>query len=355
VKSMVGTKTPFQREVEEQGEALRRMVAFYRNEGRSLLRQWKTMLKDASGNLLFAGMGTSYYSPLVIKSLLASKGIMTTIFEAGELLHYELKGVHRDDLMVLISQSGESIETCRVAKKLKGFCQLVAIVNNETSELAGYADLVLPLKAGEELSVSNKTYTNTLGLLNMMGIVAASKDLEKETNALINISFLMDDFLQSRAEEIKLADEHLKDATIIHFLSRGPSLVGAFQGALSSMEGGRMPATAMSCGTFRHGPFELVGEGHHAIFYIPSSSPGKLVRKMVLEMAQKGSRIVAFSASSERIENSHVLEVAFTTVDDRHLPIAAATAQELLLDKIASRRGLIFGTYRHITKVTKME
>ena len=104
-------KTPFQREIKEQGEALRRMVEFYRNGGRPLMRQWKTMLKNTRGNLLFTGMGTSHYSPLVIKYLLASKGIMASIFEAGELLHYELDVVRRDDLMVLISQSGESIET----------------------------------------------------------------------------------------------------------------------------------------------------------------------------------------------------------------------------------------------------
>jgi len=348
-------KTPFEREIEEQGEALRRMVAFYKNEGSPLLRRWKMMLKDMRGNLLFAGMGTSHFSPLVIKSLLASKGIMASIFEAGELLHYELKAVHENDLIVLVSQSGETIETCRVAEKLKDFSQIVAIVNDEKSKLASYADLVLPLKAGEEISITNKTYTNTLGLLNMMGIVAVSKDLEKETNALIDASFHMDSFLQNRAEQISLAEEHLKDVITLHFLSRGPSLAGAFQGALTFMEGARMTTVAMPCGSFRHGPFELVGEGHHAIVYVPASQTEKLVTKMVLEMAKKGSRILAFSAGSERIQNPRILEISFTNVEDRHLPIAAATAQELLLDRIALRRGLTCGEFRHAAKITKVE
>jgi len=348
-------KTSFRREIEGQGEALRRMVAFYRNEGSALLRRWKMMLKNTSGNLLFAGMGTSHFSPLVIKPLLDSKGILASIFEAGELLHYELKVVHKNDLVVLISQSGETIETCLVAEKLKDFSHIVAIVNDETSRLASYADLVLPLKAGEEISISNKTYTNTLGLLNMMGIIAVSKNLGKEMNALIDVSFHMDRFLQSRAEQISIVEEHIKDARALHFLSRGPSLVGAFQGALTFMEGARMTTAAMPCGSFRHGPFELVGEGHSAIVYIPTSQTGKLVTQMVSEMANKGSRIVVFSASSERIENSHVLEITFTNVEDRHLPIAAATAQELLLDRIALRRGLICGEFRHATKITRVE
>ena len=331
------------------------MVAFYRNEGRPLLRRWKMMLKNTSGNLLFAGMGTSHYSPLVIKPLLASKGILASIFEAGELLHYELRVVHKNDLMVLISQSGETVETCLVAEKLKDFSHIVAIVNDETSRLASYADLVLPLKAGEEISITNKTYTNTLGLLNIVGTIAVSKDLGNEMGALIDASFHMDTFLQSRAEEISLAEEHLRDAITLHFLSRGPALVGAFQGALTFMEGAHMTTMAMPCSSFRHGPFELVGEGHHAIVYIPSSPPRKLVKRMVSEMAQKGSRIVVFSANPEKIKSPRVLEIAFPTVDDRHLPIAAATAQELLLDRIASRRGLICGLFRHATKITRVE
>ncbi|MDH5440888.1 MAG: SIS domain-containing protein [Candidatus Bathyarchaeota archaeon] len=348
-------KTAFQREIERQGEALRRMVVFYRNEGRQLLGQWKRILKRAHGNLIFTGMGTSFYTPLVIKSLLASEGVLATIFEAGELLNYELDVVHKDDLVVLISQSGESIETCKVAENLRGLCKSVAIVNDEASRLPSCADLVLHLKAGDETSITNRTYTNTLGLLNMMGVVALSQDLEKEMNSLVNASYHMDSFLHSRAEEITLAEQLLKDATTLHFLSRGPALVGAYQGALTFMEGARMTASAMPCGSFRHGPFELVGEEHHAIVYIPSSPPGRSVTRMVSEMAQKGSHIVAFSASSERIENPHVLEIVFLNVEDRQLPIAAATAQELLLDRIASRRGLTCGVFRHIAKVTRVE
>ncbi|RJS76071.1 SIS domain-containing protein [Candidatus Bathyarchaeota archaeon] len=349
------SKTAFRQEVEEQGEALRRMISFYEKEGRQLLRQWEKMYCHTNGALVFSGMGTSYYAPLVIKPLLASKGIKTLIFEAGELLHYELKAISKDDLVMLVSQSGESVETCQVAEKLKNLCRLVAVVNDEESKLAGYADLVLPLKAGEETSITNKTYTNTLGILNMMGVIAVSRDLRKETDALSAASFHMDSFLQNRYEEIRLAEEHLKDAATLHFLSRGPSLVGAFQGALTFMEGARMTTVAMPCGSFRHGPFELVGEDHHAIVYVPSSKTKNLVKRMVLEMAQKGSTILAFSADSKKIESPRVLNIAFKDVDDRHLPIAAATAQELLLDRIASRRGLTCGVFRYGAKITRKE
>jgi len=348
-------KTAFQREIDEQGEALRKLITFYRQEGNPLLKKWKRLLSKTDGNLLFAGMGTSFFSPVVIKPLLASGGIMASIFEAGELLHYELKAVHKKDLIVLISQSGESIETCKVAEKLKSNCPLVAIVNDEDSTLARHGDLVLPLIAGEEKSITTKTYSNTLGLLNMMGVIAINGNLEKELNNLEEVSFQMDSFLEGRAEEVNPAAKELENADSIHFLSRGPSMAGAYQGALTFIEGARMTALAMPCGSFRHGPFELVREGHHAIVYVPSSQNGRIVTKMVSEMADKGSHVVAFSVNTARIERSGVLEIAFPKTSDRHLPIAAAVPQELLLDKIASLRGLTCGLFEHGSKITKVE
>ena len=348
-------KTSFQCEIDEQGEALRRMIAFYRQEGTRLLKKWKKLLSKMDGNLLFAGMGTSFFSPFVIKPLLASKGILASIYEAGELLHYELKAVHKNDLIVLTSQSGESLETCKVAEQLNNTCPIVAIVNNEDSTLARHGDLMLPLVAGEEKSITTKTYTNTIGLLNMMGVTAVSGDLEKELNTLTEASFQMDSFLESRAEEVTIATKKLENANTIHFLSRGPSMAGAFQGALIFMEGARMTAIAMPCGSFRHGPFELVRKGHHAIVYVPSSQNGRLVIKMVSEMADKGSRIVAFSANTKKIKRNGVFEITFPKTDDRHLSIAAATPQELLLDKIASLRGLTCGLLEHGSKITMVE
>ncbi|MBS7614644.1 SIS domain-containing protein [Candidatus Bathyarchaeota archaeon] len=348
-------KTDFQCEIEEQGEALRNLISFYGQEGNRLLKKWKKMLSKMYGNLLFSGMGTSFFSPLIIKPLLASRGIMASIYEAGELLHYELKAVHKKDLIVLISQSGESIETCKVAEKLKNTCPIVVIVNNEDSTLAGYGDLVLPMVAGEEKSITTKTYTNTLGLLNMMGVTAVCDNLEKELNNLKEASFQMDSFLESRAEEVDFAVKKLENVNVINFLSRGPSMAGAFQGALTFMEGARITALAMPCGSFRHGSFELVREGHHAIVYVPSSQTGRLVIKMISEMTNKGSRIVAFSANTIRIKRNEAFEITFPKTNDRHLPIAAATPQELMLDKIASLRGLTCGIFQYGSKITKVE
>jgi len=344
--------------MEERREAIRIMIKFYGENGRSLLEEWTKMLgrtRKADGNLIFSGMGTSFISPLIIRPLLASKGITSFMFEAGEFLHYGLGTVRSKDLIVLISQSGESIETCRIAEEMKGLCPIIAIVNDEESTLAGYGDLVLPMTAGEEASITTKTYTNTLGLLNIMGVTAVSGNLEKEMESLIESSFHMDDFLENRSDEIKAAEEHLKNASALHFLTRGPALAGAFQGALTFMEGAHLTAVAMPCGSFRHGPIELIGKGHRAIVYVPSSETRGLVVRMISEMAERGSHIVAFSSGSMEIDDPNIVEISFPEVDDRHLPISAATAQELLLDRIASRRGLKCGVFKHTSKVTKIE
>ncbi|MCL6646009.1 MAG: SIS domain-containing protein, partial [Dehalococcoidia bacterium] len=93
------------------------------------------------------------------------------LVEAGELLHYGAAAVGPDEVIVAISQSGESVETRRLVEQVRG-ARVLGITNQDgAGEFCRLCDVVLPILAGPESAVSTKTHVNSL--LVAMRLVAA--------------------------------------------------------------------------------------------------------------------------------------------------------------------------------------
>jgi len=104
----------------------------------------------------------------------------------------------------------------------------------------------------------------------------------------------------------------------------------------------------------RHGPFEIVGSGHHAVMFASEGHGGDLLRGMALEMAELGSRVVLFT-SSEVAEHANLVTIVLKPGDPELFSLACAVPQELLLDRMASHRGWTAGVFERGGKVTERE
>ncbi len=153
----------FFQEVLQEPEALRSLTNFYRREGRPLLAKWRE-LADKHRRIVFTGMGTSGFVAESILPGLAEQGIDATTVDAGEMLHYPRSF---SGLEVLVSQSGESAETRKLAERLSN-SEWVGITNNPESTIGRRAGLNLQMRAGHETGIANKTYVNTLALMFLM-------------------------------------------------------------------------------------------------------------------------------------------------------------------------------------------
>ena len=150
----------FEADIRAQGDLLGEVLVSYRDSG---------PLRNAAGLLspgrpvVFTGMGSSLAAARPAAARVAAAGVWANAIEAGELLHYGLDGLPEGSLVVLISQSGRSAETLAVGQRLReaGGRPIIAIVNDLASPMAGLADLVLPMNAGYEATVSTKTYIST--------------------------------------------------------------------------------------------------------------------------------------------------------------------------------------------------
>lgn len=335
-------------EITQQPEELRRLIAFYAgDEGCERLRRWTVMARSA-GRVHFTGMGTSAFAAETVLASLARHGVDATTDDAGELLHdpRPLTG-----LSVLVSQSGESVETRRLLDILDLSRGMVAITNAPESTIARAASLVLPLLAGDESAISTKTYVNTLAVLFLLDRTLAGDDIIalEALGRIADVMPVVDPGLLAHAAAL------IADTGAIQFIARGPAMAAARQAALTFMEGTHSNCTALTGGAFRHGPFELVGPDHRAVIYISGGPTADLLTTMATEIAAYGSHVVAIT--------NRELDLPADTCAVLHVPqspevlfsLAAATTQELLLGAVARQRGIEAGVFRYGGKITTHE
>src|SRR6266700_2199923 len=127
---------PMMEEVIQQPAALAGVRKFYNSPGaiphntlRKLVTQWPP-------TVVFTGMGSSLFAAYPAQAYRTSLGIRTLVWETAELLHYHLKILRPDTLLVAVSQSGETVEIVRLLERVPEKMGLAAVVNVEGSTLA---------------------------------------------------------------------------------------------------------------------------------------------------------------------------------------------------------------------------
>ncbi len=343
-------------EVVEQPAVLRELVEFYgRREGRALLAGARTVAGVCPRSYLFTGMGTSEHAAHAVADRLAeASGVPVVIRDAGELLHYGLRTISFHDAVIAISQSGESIETRRVVEALKGHPRVIAVTNDPESTIARMARVNLPMLAGAEVSISTKTYSNTLALLALLPEALTGRDTAATLGSLEGIAAQLYEWTGRRAPEAKAAARSLADSGTLTFVARGPSMAAARQAALTFQEGVHIHTCAVTGGAFRHGPMEMVGPDSPVVFFADGTAPGDLVRKMAAETASLGARTVLITAKPSE-SGGRVTVLHIPCPEPALFPLACCIAQELILEQMASDRGLVAGEFRRSGKVTSVE
>ncbi len=339
----------FLREIAEQPDSVRDLVAYYSSVGIMDLEKWAAAAVGA-GRVVFAGMGTSEFVAESVAAEMTRLGVDATTIDAGELLHYPrpIKG-----MLVLISQSGESVETRKIVERDDIADEMAAITNTPGSSIARATPLHLPIIAGIEGAISTKTYVNQLAILYLM---CQSLKGDSATHAALGaLAMLADRMGDYNQHKIDTAADLLADGSVIHFIARGPAMAAARQATLTFMEGTHTYATAFTGGAFRHGPFEMVGKSHHAVVFIPGGRTFELLRSMATEIAEKGSHVVAITDQEFDFGLPNAVALRVPSFDEELFPISAATTQELLLHAVASRRGVIAGDFKYGGKVTTRE
>jgi glucosamine--fructose-6-phosphate aminotransferase (isomerizing) len=268
-----------------------------------------------------------------------------------------VSGIQEENsIAVIISQSGESIEVKKLIESGKAGMRYIAITNNENSFLGKNAQLTLPLCAGDEASVSTKTYSNTLCLLYILA--CALKENCELSHVFDELDNLADKMLDIDDKSIKEAAEFLLPASSLVFVGRGPALVCAKQCTLTFMEGTRCVASAFTGGAFRHGPFEVADKDFRLIIFRPEGLADYLLDKLAEYASKLRAHVVVFT-DRKKIVSDTIKEILVKNVQTKHaeelFPVAISVPQNLLLYHLAAARGIKEVGFRYGEKITIQE
>jgi glucosamine--fructose-6-phosphate aminotransferase (isomerizing) len=350
-------------EIMQQPGELAGVRKYYSSPGAIPFKALRKLVSRWPPIVVFTGMGSSLFAAYPAQAYLTSLGIRALAWETAELLHHHLNILGPDMLLVVISQSGETIEIVKLLDSLPRKLGILGVVNVEASTLARKADFFLPMMAGRQSMVTTKTYMSSVAVLMYLAFAITQQHSRPVTQALLEIIEAQEEILERQNELIPPTVEFFNHPTYTALMSRGADLSTVYQGALTLKEVVRIAAEGTSAAQFRHGPIEIVNTAHRYIVIArkdllrprgKTSSTGKFLLGLAEEIRSRGGRVLLLTdLPTQEATNMRILRVATarlgmgTLIDSLHI--------QLMAHELALRAGLEPGKFWIAEEVTRVE
>lgn len=203
-------------------------------------------------HVFVVGIGASYNAGHAVAAALCRAGRLATLADASEFQHRA--DLFPESRVLFLSRSGRSIELVNAASRCAASkMQTVAITNDPDSPLAARCSAHICLHVDFDRAVSIVTYSTLLLAGVLLAAACRNLDLHEVTAELCRAADATETMLGGWKDATAAVD-----LRPVYFLGRGPDLASAMEGMLLWQEVVKSPATAMSTGSFRHGPQEVL-------------------------------------------------------------------------------------------------
>ena len=243
--------------------------------------------KGSYESIVLTGMGSSFHALHPLHLQLIRAGFHSVMAESSELVHYQGRLLDRKNLIVAVSQSGRSAEILRLLKSNRGRSAIIGVTNTPDSPLAKQAGATIVTDAGEEFSVSCKTYVASLLALRWLAEVMCGGELSMLERDLKTAASSTAKYLDGWKTHVEQLGDRLKDMRRLFLVGRGPSLAAVGTGSLIIKEADHFSAEGMNSAAFRHGPFEMLGSGTFVAVYAGESKTRELNRGLLQDIRER--------------------------------------------------------------------
>ena len=336
---------PFERNIREQSDALRDLLAAGADPRLSAIvdRPWE--------RVVLTGMGSSHFAGLPTWRALVATGVPAWNVDAGQLL--DLPGlVTPETLVIATSQSGASGEVVELLERAASgrlpWSALVGIAAAEDSPLANAADLFLPLHSGDEATVSTKSYLNSLAVQRRVASAFGAGDAASVEAQIADAAERIEPLLT--LDTSSLAREALAHARPrLATVGWGDDAATAMYAALIIKESSKVAIEGFVGGEFRHGPYELAGPGLTAVLFGASVDDvdGPLAR-IARDLLASGASVILVGD----LELEGATTIAAPVGDSLAALAAQSVVAESLAVAIARANGVDPGAFAFGSKVT---
>lgn len=347
----------FLTEILGQSESLDATLKYYlSHNGEGKLKKVRELfLKENFQQIIFTGMGSSYFTSFAASCFFNNLGIHSLAVNTSELLYYNSSLITEKTLIVCISQSGESIEVVKLLDKLPKNIFCIGISNEEKSSLTKKANEFLLSKAGREEMTSTKTYTSMTMLIFILGWYLTDVWGKQKVLQLKEMIAGIDGLLENHKNLIADEFNFLGDIEFLQFIGRGPSFSTALQCELMFKEAARVPSAATLGGEFRHGPMEMVTQGFKSILFAAEGSTYDLSIKMASDIAKSKGKVILITNKDPHKSDRNIKTMTINQPDEYLFVIQGIIPVQLMVNHLALLKGLTPGNFINGRKVTLLE
>jgi len=361
-----GHETFMLKEIHEQADAVAETIAdrTARGDGVDLPEIDDALLRDCK-RIVVVACGTSYHAGLIGRYALEEWARVPVEMDVASEYRYRNPVVGRGDLVIGITQSGETADTLaalRLARE-RG-ATVLAITNIMGSQVTRDADGVMFTRAGLEVSVAaTKTfvaqvaamYLLALRMAELRGTLPPSR-LRELVTELKRIPHAITEITEGSTEAIDAIAARIHKKEFFLYLGRHVGLAVCLEGALKLKEISYISTDAYAAGEMKHGPIALLEDGTPVVVVATESPVIEKVVSNMQEVRARGARVVAVTTEGDRRAAQHADEVLTVPRADWMLqPILAVIPLQLLAYRIARLRGLNVDQPRNLAKTVTVE
>ena len=319
----------------------------------------------STDRIIIAACGTSWHAGLVGEYLFEELTRIPVEVEYASEFRYRNPVINASDIVIAISQSGETADTLaalKLAKERGAF--IYGICNVVGSSIARLTDSGTYTHAGPEIGVaSTKAFTTQLTVLTLLALHLGHKKgtIDHDTykrlcKELAHIPDLVAKTLEMNKDKVLEIAREYKDVSNCIYLGRGYNFPVALEGALKLKEISYIHAEGYPAAEMKHGPIALIDENMPVVFLAPSKGHYEKVVSNAQEIKARKGKIIAVVTEHDCQMSSladHVLEIP--EVDEIFSPILSVIPLQLLSYHIATMRGCNVDQPRNLAKSVTVE
>jgi glutamine---fructose-6-phosphate transaminase (isomerizing) len=290
------------------------------------------------GRVYFVACGTSSHSAMVARYWIEQLAKVPATVEIASEVRYRDPVFLPTDLVVAVSQSGETADTLAAVKAAKAAgARILAIANVVDSAIPRIADGALYTHAGPEIGVaSTKCFTTQLAAMLLLAVyigeqrgTLAPAEAARILTALRHVPAQMREVLEQAEQTARLAKKYHRARDTL-FLGRGPNFPIALEGALKLKEISYIHAEGYAAGEMKHGPIALIDSDMPVVVICPKDSHYEKTLSNMQEVRAREGQLIAVVTHGDRAAADLCKQTPDSAPDVVSLPVAEPEVLPLL-------------------------
>lgn len=315
-------------------------------------------------NIYIVACGTAMHAGMVGKYVIEKLARTPVVVDMASEFRYRDPMVKEGDLVILISQSGETADTKEALfiSKKKG-ADTLAFVNVKGSSIAREADMVMYTHAGPEISVaSTKAFTVQISMMYMMAFklayaknVISKEECMEYVRKLMTVPDKIEECLNNK-EDAQYAASKIMNAESLLYIGRGLDYALSMEGSLKLKEISYIHSEAYAAGELKHGPIALISSQTPVIAVATQMSLYDKTLSNIKEVKARGAKVVLMCKESADVGNDAAdYIIRIPEVDEILMPVVASVPLQLIAYYTAILRGNDVDQPRNLAKSVTVE